>query len=106
MQIDIYGILDFIMQSKSIRALSLVFLVGGGVAALRSFMLFSSNSTTKILIRRNFFLMEVLLGTAMLLQAGIVTSERSRLRKVITLLAGVSNFLVGVLMGYSWIGGS
>jgi hypothetical protein len=105
MQIDIYGRFDFIMQSKSIRALSLILYVGGGVAALRSLMLFSSYSTAKILIRRNFFLMEVLSGTAMLLQAEIASSEPSRLRKV-TLFSGVFVLLVGVGMGYSWIGGN
>lgn len=93
------------MESKPAGVLSLISYVAAGVLVVRLAILSPSHLTTSTLFRRSYFLIDILLGCAILLQAASGSSEKmGRLRKIM-LASGIFILILGAGMGYSWIAG-
>ncbi len=93
------------MESRFIKWLSVVLSLAAGALLIRLWMLSSSYSTTSTLFRRSYFLIDVLLGTVTVLQAGRASAGSPGRISKLALGIGIFILLVGVGMAYAWISG-
>ncbi len=93
------------MRSRVIKLLPAALYLAAGVSVVWLWKLSSTSSPTSTLFRRGYFLIDVLLGAAMTIQATAASARGSSWVSKFVLAVGIFILLVGVGMAYSWISG-
>ncbi len=93
------------MAPKTLKLLSGALYLAAGVLVIWLWKLSSTYSSTSTLFRRAYFLIDVLLGAVMVIQATALSAKGPTWVSKVFLAVGIFILLVGVGMASSWISG-